>query len=134
MKRIITAKLAGRLLVLTLILLTVFHVLVLLKIVPSDIIWGGQIADSDTSLLTLELISLAVTLFFLVIAAARMGWIVSTTNVSGRIVRGGLWIMCVYFVLNTLGNLASGVSIENLVFAPISILLAVLSLRLAIER
>jgi hypothetical protein len=45
-----------------------------------------------------------------------------------------LWIIFAYSLLNALGNLASGVSVENLIFAPISILIAVLVLRLALEK
>jgi len=37
-------------------------------------------------------------------------------------------------ILNTLGNLASGVSFEKLIFAPITLVLAFCAFRLAIEK
>jgi hypothetical protein len=37
-------------------------------------------------------------------------------------------------LLNTLGNLASGASFENLIAAPITVILALCALRLAIEK
>jgi hypothetical protein len=45
-----------------------------------------------------------------------------------------VWIIFVFLLLNTLGNLASGVSAENFVFAPITLVLALCALRLAIEK
>jgi hypothetical protein len=46
----------------------------------------------------------------------------------------GIWLVFAYLLLNTLGNLASGISFEKLVFAPITILLAFCAFRLAIEK
>jgi len=64
MKKMISVKVAGNILLSSLALLAVFHVLVLLNVVPSTIVWGGQVAGSPTILLALELIALVVTLFF----------------------------------------------------------------------
>jgi len=46
----------------------------------------------------------------------------------------GVWLIFAYLLLNTLGNLASGISLEKLLFAPITIILALCALRLAIEK
>jgi hypothetical protein len=46
----------------------------------------------------------------------------------------GVWLVFAFLLLNTLGNLASGVSFENLIAAPITIILALCALRLAIEK
>lgn len=132
MKKLISAKLAGNILIIILVLLAIFHVLILFKFVPSGIVWGGQIKDLSTNLVTLELVSLIVTLIFIFIIAAKIGYInvgkfKKIINISVRIIFG-------YFVLNTFGNIASGVAAENLVFAPITILLAILTFRLAIEK
>lgn len=44
-----------------------------------------------------------------------------------------LWIIFAYLLLNTLGNLASGSVLEKLVFIPITILAALLVVRLPVE-
>lgn len=77
MKKLITAKLAGNLLLASLGLLLIFHLLVLLNFLPADMIWGGQ-ANAD--------------------------------------------------------NLASGVSAENFILAPITLILALCAFRLAVEK
>ena len=73
MKKIISVKLAGNLLLIFLGLLLVFHILVLSGILPASVIWGGQ-ANSN-NLVVLESIALVVTVLFLIIVAAKLGYI-----------------------------------------------------------
>lgn len=113
-------------------LLFLFHILVLLKVIPADLIWGGMIQGGQANLLTLEVIALVVTLLFMLIIAAKIGY-VQAGRFSG-VVDIGVWLIFAFLLLNTLGNLASGISFENMVFAPITIILALCAFRLAIER
>src|SRR6185295_14428722 len=102
MKKLISAKLAGNILLFSLGLLLVLHILVLLKIVPANIMWGGQATSAN--LVTLEIIALAVTLFFGCITAAKVGYIqVGRFSVMVNIL---VWIIFIFLLLNTLGNLA----------------------------
>lgn len=131
MKKWISATVAGNILLVSLGLLALFHVLVLLRVVPADIVWGGQIGDSSANLLTLEVFALLVTILFAAIVAAKLGYIM-----DGRFRRAtniGLGLIFAYLILNTVGNLASGVSFEKLIFAPFTLLLALCAFRLAIE-
>jgi hypothetical protein len=132
MMKIINANVAGNILLICLALLAAFHVFVIIGIVPSDIIWGGQIDDPHSNLFTLEIIALFVLVLFAIIISAKMGYI--KANKFRKPTTIGVWIVFAYFVLNTIGNLASDVSFENLIFAPITILMALCSLRLAIEK
>lgn len=132
MKKLIRVKLAGNLLLISLGVLIIFHILVIMKIVPSEIVWGGQIQDSASNLFMLEMIALVVTSVFGVIVAAKMGYIqAGKLNIGVNI---GIWILFAYLVLNFVGNLASGVSFENLFFAPLTLILALCAFRLAIEK
>jgi hypothetical protein len=132
MKKLISAKLAGNILLASMGLLLIFDFLVLFKVIPADIVWGGQINSSSSNLVTLEIIALAVTLLFMTIIAMKTGYIKS--GKFAGVINAGMWIVFAYLVLNTVGNLASGVSFENLVFAPITIILAFCVLRLALEK
>jgi hypothetical protein len=132
MKKRISAKRAGNILLAALGLLAIFHILVVLGIIPADIVWGGMIQGVPSNLMTLETISFLVTLLFIIIVAAKIGYI-RAGKLSG-VVNVGVWLIFVYLLLNMLGNLASGVSFEKLVFAPITILLALCAFRLAIEK
>lgn len=131
MKKLISARLSGKLLISFLILLTMFHALILLGVVPYEIVWGGQIKDSS-SFIILEGISLFFTIGFIWLISLKIG-IVKTEKFK-KTIRAGVWIMFGYFLLNTIGNFASGVSAEKLIFAPITILTTLLAFRIAIEK
>lgn len=132
MKTLISARMAGNILLISLGLLTIFHILVLLNVVSPEIVWGGQAGNTKVSLLTLEIVALLVTALMAIIIAAKIGYIQ-----AGRFkvaVNIGIWIVVAYLLLNMLGNLASGVSAENFIFAPITLILALFALRLAIKE
>jgi hypothetical protein len=132
MKKLISERLAGNVLLISLGLLAIFDILILLNIVPSNIVWGGQIKDPAVNLIVLELIALVVTFIFAIIIAAKMDYI--KAGGFTKAVNIGVWVIFAYLILNTLGNLASGVSFENLIFAPITLALAFCAFRLAIEK
>jgi len=115
-----------------LVLLSIFHVLVLVGAIPSDFIWGGQIDDATGNLYALEIISLVTTLAFIIIVYLKIYPLKS--GKFKKIINVAVWVIFAYMFLNTVGNLASGVTIEKLIFTPVSLLVAFFSLRLAIEK
>ena len=131
MNKLISAKWAGNLLLAALGLLAVFHILVLLTVIPANIVWGGAI-KSSASLFTLEMISLLVTLGLAAIIAAKAGYIATMRFKTA--INIGAWSVFAILLLSLLANLASGVAVENLVFAPIIVVLAFCAFRLAIEK
>ena len=132
MKKLVSAKLAGNILLASMGLLFIFHLLVLIKVIPADIVWGGQIKGVQANLIMLEAVALLVILFFTLIIAAKTGYIKAVKFAA--VVNIGVWLIFAFMLLNTLGNLASGNSFENLVFAPITIILAFCAYRLAMEK
>lgn len=131
MRKFISFKLAGGILTALMILLTVMHVLILFRVLPYDMVWGGQIKD-EASAVPYETGALVVMLIFLAVVAIRVGYVGADRLKRSAAV--GMWVVFAYFVLNAVGNFASAVSLENLVFGPVTIVLALLSLRVAIER
>ena len=130
MRKLISAKLAGNIILIVLALLGIFHLLLILGIVPQTIAWGGQTDESSDNIVVLELVAFVVLLFFALIVAIKIGYVKLKLN----FVNVGLWVMFVYFVLNAVGNLASTNLMETIIFTPVTIILALLSLRLAIEK
>jgi hypothetical protein len=130
-KKLIGFKTAGTILITLLLLLLAMHVLILLRVLPYNIVWGGRIED-PASIVPYETGAMVVMLIFLAVAAIRIGYIRAGSMRKAAGV--GMWIVFAYFVLNTVGNFASAVSLENLIFGPLSIVLALLSLRVAIGR
>lgn len=132
MKKLISAKTAGLILLISMILLAVFHVLVLLKVLPAAIVWGGQVKDPSVNITTLELIALAVTIVFSAVIIIKLNYLKS--GISAIMLNVCLWIIFAYLIFNTVVNIASAVSVENFIFGPIAFIQALLVLRLAIEK
>jgi len=132
MKKLISARLAGNILLAAMGLLFTFHVLVLFGVLPADIVWGGQIKDAQANLIPLESVALFITLLFMFVIAVKTGYI--RMNKFPGLINAGVWLIFAFMILNTLGNLASAISFENLVFAPVTIILAFCAFRLAMEK
>jgi len=132
MRRILSANLAGKILLAAFAGLLILHVLILLQVVPSEIVWGGQIKDDQSNLLMLEIIAITVILVFFGLTAAKMRLLQS--GKSKKVINISMWVILAYLLLNTIGNLASGVVAETLIFAPLTLVMAFCALRLAIEK
>ncbi len=132
LKKLISLKIAGNIILIILVLLIILHLLILFKILPSYFVWGGQIDDSQLNLLTLEIVAIGVILIFIFFTAVKTGYIKNIKFKS--IINIGTWFMCIYFIVNTLGNIASIASLEKMIFTPVTVILALLTFRLAIEK
>ncbi len=132
MKKIISANLAGKILLGAFVLMLVLHALILLQVVPSNIVWGGQVNTDQSNLLSLEIVAITLTLVFIGIVARKLKLL--KVGESKKAINVGMWIVFAYLILNTLGNFASGVSAETLFFGPLTNIMAFCALRLAIEK
>jgi len=81
-------------------------------------------------MLTFESISLLANLLMLAVVGIYAG--VIKMVVSPNILKVAFWVMAGLFVLNTLGNFASTNEFEHLVFTPVTFLLALFCMRLAV--
>ena len=128
MKNLISTRLSGTILIISFVLLFIFHVLVILGIIPYEIIWGGQLKD-PSSLILYEGLALVLIIIFILIVTVKTGYIkFSKFRIAVNI---AVWIICIYFLLNTIGNLSSGISAEKMIFAPVSILITFFAFMLA---
>jgi hypothetical protein len=105
-----------------------FHVLVMVKIIPFDIVRGGRV-QSDGGMYRFELVSLALNTFFLSVILINSE--ILKIKVPDKIIKVILWLMFALFLLNTVGNLLSNNQLEKIIFTPITILLAIFSFILA---
>jgi hypothetical protein len=108
----------------------VFHLLVLVKIVPYKIVWGSRL-KTDADMYKFEAVSVILNLFFLVIILLKMKII--SFDFPENVLNYIIWGMAVLFFLNTVGNLLSKSSLEKKIFTPITILLTIFSLMLALS-
>jgi len=112
-------------------LLIIFHVLVLSSIIPYEYVWGGGL-DSQIEMYIKVSTALIVSLLFLVIVVARIRQI--QQNRSHKLLTIAMWIMFALFALNTVSNLYAEELMETLIFTPSALVLALLSLRMALWK
>ncbi len=125
--KLISRTLAVKILLVLLSTIVLFHLLVLFKVISPDMVWGGKFNSYD-ELFLFEVISLALNISFIFLVRYRAR---RPESKPGRI---GMWLMFALFALNTLGNLFAETLIEKLTATPITLILALLSLRLALKE
>lgn len=98
-----------------------FHLLIVLKIIPYEIAWGGRL-DSDIEMYVFEFISIIINLFFLHVLLQKGNYV--KPIFSGKTLSIILWIFFAIFALNTIGNLFAETNFEKS-FSIITLLIAV---------
>jgi hypothetical protein len=79
-----------------------FHLLILLKIIPYEITWGGKLKN-DNEMYVFEIISIAINSFFAFVLLQKGNFV--NPVFSEKVISIILWIFFVLFLLNTIGNL-----------------------------
>lgn len=130
MRKLITPEKAANTILTILGLLIGFHLLVIAGILPGSFVWGNQIPQEN--ILPMEMIAIVVTLSFGLFILIKMRYYKEQR--SSKLVNIALWIVSLFFVVNVVTNLISDISAENFIFAPIALILALLTIRLAIEK
>jgi hypothetical protein len=115
----------------TLSLVIVFHLLVIIGIIPFEIVWGGRL-KTRSQMLSFETVSILINVLMVMVVSFHSKLL--KVNLHRWLLKGALWIMFVLFLANTLGNLFSINLFEKIAFTPLTFLLAVFSLRLALHR
>jgi hypothetical protein len=128
MKKLIFLKIATTGILIILSLIIIFHLLVISGVIPSGVVWGGNIADKK-ELVRMELISIAANVMMLLFVCAYVG--VLKIKVRTAVVKVGFWIMFALFMLNTLGNILAKNPLETYLFTPLTLLLSLFCFRIA---
>lgn len=89
---------------------TLFHLSILLKIIPYDITWGGRL-QNDTEMYVFEAISIVLNSILGLALLVKGNYI--RPIVSMKITHGILWGFLVLFALNTVGNIAAKTNFEK---------------------
>jgi len=124
-------RLAINLLLLFLFFVLVFHICVLLAWVPKTMVWGGRIKNHN-EFLWFESISIFINAILLWIILQRAKYLKAV--LPHRYLNAILWVLAGLFILNTAGNLMAINALEKYLFTPITLLLAILCCRIALEK
>ena len=105
--------------------------IVVFDIVPLEYLWGGRMQTKD-ELLLFEILSLVIqVLCYWVVVLKRKHIKMGQHNL---VVESVIWILCIVFFLNTIGNLVAKTRMETLLGTPITAILFVLLFRIGIEK
>jgi hypothetical protein len=130
MKNLISIRLATLALLVIFTLVMVFHLFVIIGVIPFNMVWGGRLQTHE-QMISFEVTSILLNFTMLAVVAVYAGYL--KVKLNPGIIKVVLWIMVILFLLNTIGNLFSNNEWEKIIFTPITLLLAIFSLRLAIE-
>lgn len=130
MKKWISFKLSVQIFLGFIFLAILFHLLVMAGIVAPDVVWGGRVQSQD-ELIKMESISLIILVFMALIIAIKARWIFFKI---AKLTDYVIWLIPLLFFLNTLGNSQALNAMERFIFTPITLVLALISLRIAVEK
>ncbi len=88
-----------------------FHLSIILKIVPYEITWGGRLKN-DSEMYVFEMISILINLILGLTLLIKGSYIKQI--VSLKIVTITLWIFLILFGLNTIGNVFAKANFEKI--------------------
>jgi len=113
------------------VIVIAFHILVMTKVIPFDMVWGGRL-QSVNEMYLFESVSIGVNALLIGIVQLKKKAVQNARR--HNVINFILWIYIALFLLNTVGNLVAIQTIETLIATPLTLLLSILCLRLAIER
>ena len=129
-RSIITKRIAANAAIFILSCTITFHLLVLTGVIPNGIVWGGRLSSKE-DMIVFESISLLINSLMVTVLLISAGY--TRIRTSPSLLRFFLWMMVILFFLNTIGNILSTNSLETIIFTPLTFLLALFCLRLAID-
>lgn len=105
-----------------LFLIILFHISIIVKIIPYNIAWGGRLTN-DKEMYVFETISIVINVFLSWILLMKGDFV--KFKFSTRTIKIILWFFCVLFILNTVGNIFAKTNFEKY-FALLTGLFAIL--------
>ena len=108
----------------------IFHILVLIQIIPYQIVWAGRL-NSIAEMQRFETISILINCFIILLITIKGNYL--NFKFSSKIINSLVWLFIILFSLNTIGNLMAKSNFEKLVFTPLTFILALLSFRIIKE-
>lgn len=89
---------------------TLFHLSILLKIVPYEITWGGRL-QSDAEMYVFETFSIVINLLLGLVLLIKGAY--TKPIIPLKVVNVTLWVFLVLFALNTAGNIVAKTNFEK---------------------
>jgi hypothetical protein len=125
--KLLSQKQALNTLLALILLVVVFHLLVLVQVIPYNIVWAGSV-KSVAEMQVMESISIFINILLITTLLLKGNYF--EHSIPEAVLRVILWIFVVVFILNTFGNLFSETTFERYVFSLLTLISALLCLRI----
>lgn len=119
-----------RLMLILLSFVTVFHIGIIVKLIPYDIAWGGRLKN-DQEMYVFETISILINLLLISVLFIKAGFL--KVKVNKKLINAVLWIFFFLFILNTVGNILAKTTFEKM-FAVLTLISAVFLWKILREK
>ncbi|HRI47476.1 MAG TPA: hypothetical protein PK559_10270 [Ignavibacteriaceae bacterium] len=106
----ISSKIAANILIGLITLVILFHISVIVKLIPFEIVWGGQIT-TEQEMYLFEVVSILINALLLLTILIKVNYI--TLSIPLKVVDVILWVFVWLFLINTMGNLFAETYIEK---------------------
>ena len=103
-----------------------FHISVIVKVIPYEIAWGGRL-ENDSEMYVFEAISILINLFLGLVLLVKGDYI--KYHLRDKAIDIILWIFLALFTLNTIGNILAKTIFEKS-FAVLTLAFAILILKI----
>lgn len=114
---------ALRIIIGLLTIVIVFHMLIIIRIIPYEIVWAGKL-KSISEMYVFEIVSIFINILIVAVLLLKGNFI--KHKINDKIINGILWFFVVVFALNTVGNLLAKSLFEKAVFTPLALISALL--------
>jgi hypothetical protein len=111
MDKKIYSRIAIKIMLSIVIAVTIFHLSILLKIIPYEITWGGRLKN-DSEMYVFETVSILINFILGLTLLVKGNYIKQV--ISLKIANIILWIFLILFGLNTIGNIFAKSNFEKL--------------------
>lgn len=91
-------------------LTVVFHLLILVKVIPYNIAWGGRL-KSDQDMYVFEVVSILINVFLALVLCIKANYL--KLNLPNKLINFILWCFLLLFLLNTIGNVLAVTAFEK---------------------
>ena len=130
-KELISLLLSLQILGIFSVLTLIFHGLILTKVIPYEIVWGGRL-KSTQEMVIFETVSIVINALILIAITSRIRFLKQSEE--PMIFRMIFGITSLLFLINTLGNLYAITDLERFIFTPLTAIATILSFRSALTN
>lgn len=106
----ISSKISANILIALISLVILFHISVIVKLIPFEIVWGGQITN-EQEMYIFEVVSILINALLLLTILTKVNYI--TLSIPLKVVDVILWLFVWLFLINTIGNLFAETYLEK---------------------